>query len=338
MSSVPERAKTRPVVYLALLNETQQVWEGVDNLRRQENIIRAAGGEFTLAADAAHTDFIVFLESNNFKNWRHIPALLDMELVRAYPEKCYTLNYRANPVDFFPGVYTSLPRAQHQADWSRAGAYYLGNPNPFITEYENRPWNPAHLFCFRGAMSHPLRHRLLALGDVSDRKYPVTWVDRWFNHDEAEQRSYLQEIVDSAFALCPRGLATSSHRLYEVMRLGRVPVILADDWVPPAGPDWDSFSIRLAEDTLERIPSLLQELVGSAPIMGRKARAAWASWFSPEVVLGRQLAAIHDLSQRRRFLSPPNFSHLWRSPAFFRRHGWSLHQRIIHRIRRNLGW
>jgi hypothetical protein len=333
----PERAIVPVAAHLALLDEPQQTWEGVENLRRQEHILRSSGGGFVLAENPSKADFIVFLESNNFKNWRQIPALLQMELVRDYPEKCYTVNYADIPVAFFPGVYSSLPRAQFREDWARAGAYYLGSPNKLIAEYENRPWNPAQLFSFRGAPSHPVRERLLGRAAAWGPKNPVARVDRWFNHNEAELRGYLQEIVESEFVLCPRGLATNTHRLYEVMRLGRVPVILADDWMPLAGPEWDSFSIRLAENAVDRIPSLLQKFTATAPDMGRKARAAWERWFSPEVILRRQLAEILVLTQRRRTLPPLDFARLWRSPGFYHQHGWRWHQRIFCRIRRHLG-
>jgi hypothetical protein len=322
-------------IHLALFNEPQHDWEGPDNLHKQEESLRRPGTGFIVTANPEDAEIIVFLESLHFKNRHNIPALLQEEFVRAFPKKCYVLNYRAEPVAFFPGVYTSLPRSRHDENWSRPGAYYLGNPNPHIAEYENHAWNPRHLFSFRGAMSHPVRRQLLQKAAAWGTENPVTWVDRWFNHNEAEFRDYLQEIVDSQFVLCPRGLAVSSHRVYETMRLGRVPVIIADDWLAPRGPKWEEFSITVAEDALDRIPSLLASVTDSAPGLGRKARAAWENWFSPDVVLRNHLNELVGLARHRRGLPSPDFAKHWRSRSFYRKHDWSVEQRIAQRLR---GW
>jgi len=324
------------LVHFALLNEAQQSWEGINNLCRQQEILKRFGTGFTLEENPAAAAMIVFLESNNYKNWRHIPALLEDKLVRAHPEKCYTLNYRANPVDFFPGVYTSLARSRQRADWSRPGGYYIGNPNPWASEYENRPWQPKYLFSFRGAMSHPVRRRILALTPHWPGN-PIHWVDRWFNHSEPEQREYLEEIADSQFVLCPRGIATSSHRLYEVMRLGRVPVILSDDWSPPQGPDWASFSVTIPERELDSFPARLRALTDAAPAMGLRAHETWKQWFSTEALLRRQLIELGNLAEQRRALTPPNYAKLWNSRSFYKRHRWLPTQRVLARLRRLTG-
>ena len=42
------------------------------------------------------------------------------------------------------------------------------------------------------------------------------------------------------------------------MKSGRAPAIVSDDWEPPAGPDWESFSVRIAERDIERVPEILE--------------------------------------------------------------------------------
>ena len=69
---------------------------------------------------------------------------------------------------------------------------------------------------------------------------------------------YVGSIKDSAFVLCPRGGGTSTFRLFETMMLGRVPVILSDQWVPRVGPDWESFSLRVMERDVSKVPRLLE--------------------------------------------------------------------------------
>ena len=69
------------------------------------------------------------------------------------------------------------------------------------------------------------------------------------------QKFYLSTLLDSRFVLCPRGYGTSSYRLFETMRLGRVPVIISDEWVPPLGPSWLNCSIRISEKRVRELPT-----------------------------------------------------------------------------------
>ena len=62
--------------------------------------------------------------------------------------------------------------------------------------------------------------------------------------------------------------------------LGRVPVIVSDQWVPPEGPNWEGFSVRVGEADVEAIPAILLERESEARAMGAAARAAWLEWFS----------------------------------------------------------
>src|SRR5262249_20919740 len=84
------------------------------------------------------------------------------------------------------------------------------------------------------------------------------------------------------FVLCPRGVAPSSYRIFETMKAGRVPVIIADEWVPPAGPDWTEFSVRVPEARLGDVPQILERLSDRARDMGLCAAKAWERWFSRE--------------------------------------------------------
>ena len=66
--------------------------------------------------------------------------------------------------------------------------------------------------------------------DVSDLPASIVQTYRWWDYGDAaidvDRRVYLTEMRDSAFVLCPRGLAPGTHRVYEAMQLGRAPVIL----------------------------------------------------------------------------------------------------------------
>ena len=83
--------------------------------------------------------------------------------------------------------------------------------------------------------------------------------------------------------------------MYEAMQLGRVPVVIADQWVAPEGSAWSRFIVRIAESRLNEIPSILRERECDYREMGLAARLAWEEWFSPETRLVHALEAIEDI-------------------------------------------
>ena len=322
-------------VHFALLDEAQQAWEGLPHLERQAaTLARTGGEEFAAVNSPEEADAVVFLESNGYKDWRSLARLLAHPALRDHPGRCFTLNYADTPVTFFPGAYVNLPQSRQRSDWSRPIGYYAGNPNPLLADYEHARTPPEHLFSFRGADSHSLRRRLFERAAAWRRHGPVSLIPRWFNHTPEELRDYCQEIVLSRFVLCPRGIGVATHRFFEVMRLGRVPVIIADDWARPAGPDWTTFTITIPEAALDELPRILANASAQATAMGLLARKNWEIHFAPETALVGALRSLRALAQTRTTLPAPDFAARWRSLAFRREHGWTLPQRLLHRALR----
>jgi len=58
------------------------------------------------------------------------------------------------------------------------------------------------------------------------------------------------------------------------MRKARAPVILADNWVPPDGPAWEQFCIRISEHEAASTLRVLSSYEQDAKRMGRAARDA----------------------------------------------------------------
>ena len=237
-------------------------------------------GVHTARDNPASADFILFVEVSEaaghyFERVRRHP------LRKSNPESTYLFSSTDKFVPLLPGVYASLERSWYSPAWTRPGHYLGVRERGHLRYCEPRP-TPTHLFSYAGSTTtHPIRKRVIRLRhpdavliDTSaGRHEQVLAADEY-------QRQYAQLIAESAFVLCPRGGGTSTFRLFETMMLGRVPVIISDEWVPPEGPDWEAFSVRVAEAELDTIPGILAERESDAEAMGLAARGAWLEWFS----------------------------------------------------------
>ncbi len=279
-----------------------------------QDLVRDLSGaghpRFSTVATPDEADAIIFVEPQRLGRLRSYRSLLlRQELIKQYPNKCFTFDYTPEPIGFLPGVYTHMPLRKWDKNRFRAGGY-LRTFNCALATYEpQRDREPKYLFSFRGLMSHPVRQMLFD-ANLSTRETPVEQTTEWGAPTEADKTVYFEQMLDSKFVLCPRGWGTSSIRMYEAMQLGRVPVIIADEWAPPAGPAWNDFSITVAESRIVDIPQIIKAREGDFDAMSSAAREAWECWFSPSVRLVRALenvenllltrAATHDESRYRR--------------------------------------
>jgi hypothetical protein len=232
-------------------------------------------------------------------------------LLRRYRKKCFLFHSDDYIIPFLPGVYVNITKRWYSPHRTVTGAY-LQQFNldfiPFISSLADCDY----LFCFVGSTrTHPVRSRLMSLRhpracleDTStivppeQKKLPFLMVD--YSHDA--RTHYGDIIARSKFVLCPRGYACSSWRLFETMKAGRVPVIISDQWVPPAGPAWESFSIRVRQNRVAQIPDLLEQYEPNAATMGHLARKTWEEWFSQE-------ASFHRIVEWCLRLQPYRHSH-----------------------------
>ena len=97
----------------------------------------------------------------------------------------------------------------------------------------------------------PIAARLNAT--MVDADYVVPW--QKFAHAAVDaKRTDADFIRRTRFVLCPRGQGVSSIRLFEVMKSGRVPVIISDAFVPPAlqgRTGWTDAAIFVREHLLD---------------------------------------------------------------------------------------
>jgi exostosin family protein len=325
-------------VFFTLVACHQAEWEGepyrnfvLDLFHRQK--APDFRKRYGLAQDTDSADVVVVLEPMSFKTKEYAKALRSIHSINRCPGRVFTINQDDAPLAFLPGIYTAMPVQRFEPGFTIAGSYLVDSPNPFVADCWAQD-QPKFLFTFRGALSSPLRRRMARDWSAVSAGRPnarFTVVDAWFNHTEEQKRDYVRDILDSKFVLCPRGQGTASHRLFEVMQLGRVPVIIADDWVEPSGPDWTEFSLRVPECAIRSISKLLIERESQFPRMARKAREAWEEFFAPEARLFWILDQLVDLRMRRNSIST-DFRLRWNQRGFYRGNLGSIWNRLGKRL------
>jgi len=142
------------------------------------------------------------------------------------------------------------------------------------------------LYSFVGSMSHSCRRPIVKLNDERGYVQDTSDFNVW-NTDSSELeirgKAYANVVGESQFVLCPRGIGSSSFRLYETMQAGRVPVIISDQWHPPSETDW-SFAIKIEERRISSIPGYLKALENESAERGLAAREAWEQSYAPNTL------------------------------------------------------
>lgn len=245
-------------------------------------------GNHTITCDPAEAELILFAETYDGLD----PYFLDVvchPVFRAFRQKCVL--YHISDCTLAPcrTISPSIDKNHPNVHARRSFSYLVRvHDNPYrdlIPEVRITSEHRRHLFSFVGdPKTHPLRERLLGLRHpqallkaVNSSSAPLTEVADL----EQFQTDYLQNILDSDFVLCPRGLGPASMRLFEVMELGRAPVIISDDWLPVSGIPWQEFALFVRESELDMIPQLLEQHSHRACSMGKRARESWLEHFSP---------------------------------------------------------
>jgi hypothetical protein len=296
---------------------------------------RALAGSRELAASPEAADAILFPDCHLLPHDPGLRRIRRHPLLRAFPEKSLLYDERDLPWLAWPGVYVSMPRRAFRPELQEAGAYYVVPAPPEGTSAVE----PDLLFSFVGSCSHPVRRDVLALRHeravVEDAGRFVFYAPDAPGHDERRRRFH--EILGrSKFVLCPRGKGTSSIRLYEVLAAGRAPVIVADDWVAPPGPDWDACAIRWPEARVAELPAALAEREADFDALAAAAARTYAEWFAPERSFDRIAEACARLLERD---APARFpARGVRGSAYVRAHAdharWCTRGRVVRAVRR----
>ena len=220
-----------------------------------------------------------------------------------HPDKSFVFDTQDTPLGLYPGLYCSLRRLMFSASRHRTSCY-MQSFNEFIgfAEAGAAP-DFRYLFTFQGNLTSKTRGQLFAANygrdDVLIERTQPFWTDT--GGHRAFKQQYALKILQSRYVLCPRGIGTSTFRLFETMQSGRVPVILSDAWVPPADIDWNAFSLRVPERDIGRLPEICHEALPRWDGMAAEARRVWQEWFSPAGMGKLVRSSIEDIRRTRHF-------------------------------------
>lgn len=257
-------------------------------------------GNHSLCESAEEADIIVFVEDTHFDDYL-FKAVRQHPLTQQFPEKTFMYNEADKPWSALPGLYCCMPRRFFQPN-KQVAFPYLDCPNDFIKDVYHQNVEKRWLFSFVGSASHRVRRDVVALADSSKGIKDTSEFNVWdctADTKAAQGTDFAQTMAESKYMLCPRGIGTSSYRLFETLEAGRAPVIISNQWVPTPHIDWD-FAVRVDERDVKSIPELLRSIADEADERGEAARAAWESAYAPNVLfdtLGESLAWL--LEERR---------------------------------------
>jgi len=119
---------------------------------------------------------------------------------------------------------------------------------------------------------------------------------------EERRKAYITSLADSMTVLCPRGSGQNSIRFFEVLSMGRIPILVSDTCSLPFEDeiDYASFTLRIPEAALDKAGSILAEwLTWHTPeqivAKCRTARQVWERYFAERQLLVQTVRALHRL-------------------------------------------
>jgi hypothetical protein len=256
-------------------------------------------------------------------------------LIREYADRVYCINYDDHPEGFLAGLYTSLEHPFFDVSRHRIWPLFVMNNQAVyqLTTEAVFAVKPRLMFSFTGAASHEIRKKIFKLFSKSSKEHHVEHINKWYNHADEDRKRFVAIALDSAFCLCPHGYCAYTHRITEVMAMGRVPVIIADDWIPFSFDEEVPYYIRVLEKDIEHLPEILSGRRGEAEGLGRNARALWEKYFSERRRSLSLAEAVKKLSERTEpRMSYEAYRERWNSRDLLRRLGWTTKQQVALRL------
>jgi hypothetical protein len=288
--------------------------------------------------DFEAADALVIHEPWAFREWRYIDRLIADPVVGRFSHKIYTINSDDAAAGLLRGAYSCLPKSRFDPAL-HAAAPFLVQPNEQVLAHAGTRRAPAtHLATWRGntKSNRRVRERLVSLYSGSP-SFKVEATQSWLNHGADEKQYYIQLVRSGMFSLCPAGWAAASMRIFESMALGVAPVIIADEFVEPAGPDWPAFSLRVKEADVASLESILQQRASRHEAMGERAYEAWCKYFHPNRLLTYYADTLLGCMRANAGSGcPASDIERWRSHRMYKANGWTAPQRLSNRLKKLL--
>jgi hypothetical protein len=244
------------------------------------------GDGYELVSEVSLADFVI----DNAQEAMHSPVSKLLRPLSRRDVQTISWDMIDRPTGRFSGFYCSLPRQLFDPRRHCSMSY----PLPFNAHIADFAREDATLdFSFQGRMTAGVRVRLIRQFQERERELnaviressvmPFTWsdTDRMKSEVRNAETEYADLLRRTKFVLCPRGYGTGTFRMFETMQAGRVPVIISDAYVMPAGIDWDSCSLSIPESRIDEIPGIIASRMGDWEVLAANARSVWEANFSP---------------------------------------------------------
>lgn len=296
--------------------------------------------KFKLSSSAESADLILFMETPNWKPRSHIENLCKEPLLQRYAHKLLTYNYQDGFAGFLDGIYVMTDKKRFVQGRHKSWSTLWPHNELIYTIDDNEIENSSvdHLCSFRGSISSTLRKQIA--NHLQEKQIPgfsFNTVNKWYDHQNDEKLLYIREILQSRFVLCPRGITPYTPRFFETMALGRVPVLLADNWVPPENLDIDSVAIRIHERDFSHLEDIIRSKEDDAIEMGHNGRKYWKTYFSKNIRLESLLdVAVSCLEDRDHSPDFAEYVNRWKSFSFLWANEWTIMQRGVNKIKDKL--
>jgi hypothetical protein len=266
-------------------------WEGDDSLTVCDSMA---------AADA----ILVTLVDPNGQYEEIVKELERSKKFSGLGNRLFVFDSSDDPLGLFRGIYCSLRSYLFRSTLHRTGCY-MQSFNEFISRETDSSENRIdYLFSFQGNLTSGVRKSLFShdfrRNDILIERTMPFWHDIGSPEFLEFKRRYAEVISRSKYVLCPRGIGTSSFRLYETMQSERVPVIISDAWVPWSNTDWRKFCLRVREKDVADIPDICLDAEPKWKEMAAAARKHWEDWFSHKGLARLIAVSISEIRSQRK--------------------------------------